>query len=125
MVLADGRKLEERVTVALGAPDNPLGDEALLAKFNELAGMVLSPAKASELADTMLALDRLSDCALLVCIAGTGTRLEAERGIRTSPHSSSPDAGIAVWMRNADDAITLEVVWIASSACSQQRSREQ
>jgi 2-methylcitrate dehydratase PrpD len=62
MVLADGRKLEGRVTVALGAPSNPLGDEALLAKFKELAGMVLSPAKVRELADTVLALESLSDC---------------------------------------------------------------
>jgi 2-methylcitrate dehydratase PrpD len=61
MVLADGRTFEERVTVALGAPSNPLGDEALLEKFKELAGLVLSPAKVTELADKTLSLDDLID----------------------------------------------------------------
>jgi 2-methylcitrate dehydratase PrpD len=72
MVLADGRKLEERVTVALGAPNNPLGDEALLAKFEELAGMVLSSAKTRALADTVFALDRLADCRSLPALLAPG-----------------------------------------------------
>jgi 2-methylcitrate dehydratase PrpD len=61
MLLEDGRKFEERVTVALGAPGNPLGDEALLAKFKELAGMVLRREKVDELADKTLSLDDLWD----------------------------------------------------------------
>jgi 2-methylcitrate dehydratase PrpD len=72
MVLADGRKFEERVTVALGAPSNPLGDEALSAKFKELAGMVLNPAKVTELANKTLSLDGVADARALpkLLIAG-------------------------------------------------------
>jgi 2-methylcitrate dehydratase PrpD len=68
MVLADGRQFEERVTIALGAPNNPLGDEALLAKFKELAGMSLDPAKVIELADKTLSLERLSDALSLAAL---------------------------------------------------------
>lgn len=72
MLLADGRQFEERVTVALGAPSNPLGDEALLAKFKELAGLVLSPAKVTELAEMVLALDRSIDCRSLPALLTPG-----------------------------------------------------
>ncbi|SEF09146.1 2-methylcitrate dehydratase PrpD [Rhizobiales bacterium GAS191] len=73
IVLAGGRELNERVTVALGAPGNPLADDALLAKFNELAGMVLSSAKVSELADTVLTLDRLADSRSLPALLAQGS----------------------------------------------------
>jgi 2-methylcitrate dehydratase PrpD len=73
VVLADGRRLDERVTVALGAPGNPLGDDALLAKFDELAGMVLRSEKVSELTDTVLALDRLGDARSLRAMLSEGS----------------------------------------------------
>lgn len=62
VILADGRKLDERVTVALGAPGNPVEDKALFAKFEELAGMVLSSAKLRKLKDMVLDLEQLNDC---------------------------------------------------------------
>jgi 2-methylcitrate dehydratase PrpD len=65
VVLVDGHCIEERVTAALGAPTNPVSDEALLAKFTELAGLVLNTEKATELADAVLALDSQPDARLL------------------------------------------------------------
>ena len=72
VVLADGRRLEERVSVALGAPDNPLGDDALFAKFTELASMALSSARVDKLADMVLSLDRLGDCRSLPALLAPG-----------------------------------------------------
>jgi 2-methylcitrate dehydratase PrpD len=65
VVLADGRCIEERVTAALGAPANPVSDKALLAKFTELARLVLNAGKAAELADAVLALESQPDARLL------------------------------------------------------------
>ncbi|MFI5013245.1 MAG: MmgE/PrpD family protein [Hyphomicrobiales bacterium] len=73
VVAADGRRLEERVTVALGAPGNPLSDEALLYKFHELAGLVLSTAQARRLADTVLALDGVADARMLPTLLAAGS----------------------------------------------------
>ena len=65
VVTADGRQSDERVLVALGAPDNPLDDEALLGKFHELAGLTLSATEARRLADAVLGLERIADARTL------------------------------------------------------------
>jgi 2-methylcitrate dehydratase PrpD len=72
VVLTDGRQLDERVTVALGAPDNPLGDDALMGKFEELAGLVLSRGKLRRLADTVLDFERIADAQALPAMLAAG-----------------------------------------------------
>ncbi len=65
---ADGRHVEP-TTTPLGAPSNPVSDEALLAKYNDLARRAIPAAQADQLAAHILALDRIDDarglCALL------------------------------------------------------------
>jgi 2-methylcitrate dehydratase PrpD len=53
----DGRRLRERVETPRGHWDQPLGDDALQAKFVALAGAALGPAEATEVADLVWALD--------------------------------------------------------------------
>jgi 2-methylcitrate dehydratase PrpD len=60
IMTCDGRRLEERVLVALGAPANPVDDATLLGKFHELAGLALSATEARRLADAVLGLDRMA-----------------------------------------------------------------
>jgi len=84
VVLADGSRLDERVAVALGAPANPLGDPALLAKFNELAGMVLGPSKVQALADTVIALDRCADASGIPAMLAAGSAAQFPRA-RAAP----------------------------------------
>ncbi len=57
----DGRRFEEQVTVPLGAPDNPLHDDALSAKFLELAGLVIPGQQAARLRVAVLQLDLCDD----------------------------------------------------------------
>ena len=59
--LEDGRELQEHVPMPLGAPTNPVTDEALLAKFLSVVGMVYSPADAQTLADRLMALEGAED----------------------------------------------------------------
>ena len=47
----DGRRFEEQVAIPLGAPENPLHDDALSAKFMELAGLVIPEQQAVRLRD--------------------------------------------------------------------------
>jgi 2-methylcitrate dehydratase PrpD len=55
--LSDGRTLSTRVEYATGEPENAVPRATLVAKFAELAGVVLGPAPAASLADKILALD--------------------------------------------------------------------
>jgi 2-methylcitrate dehydratase PrpD len=62
--LNDGRVLEKHVAHATGAPENPLSDEALGAKFRELATPTLGAARAEALLAQLWrldSLDRVSD----------------------------------------------------------------
>jgi 2-methylcitrate dehydratase PrpD len=65
LVTRDGARIEEPTATALGAPENPLGDRELLAKFDELAGYALPAAQARELADFTLALESVQDVGAL------------------------------------------------------------
>lgn len=56
----DGREASLCVEVALGAPGNPISDEALLDKFYGLANRVLPPARVAELARLLLTLEDVS-----------------------------------------------------------------
>lgn len=53
----DGGRIAERVQVNSGAPDAPVPDEEIVAKFMANAGMALPPAAAARLRDVVLAAD--------------------------------------------------------------------
>ena len=61
IVTRDGERIEEQTTTALGAPDNPVGDRELLAKYDELAAYVLPKAQARTLADGVMSLEGMPD----------------------------------------------------------------
>lgn len=76
-----GQCFEAQVTVPLGAPGNPLGDAALVAKFMELAGLVLPEAGSARLRDTVLRLDGIKDARdLLPLLAPDLEKLDSPRG---------------------------------------------
>lgn len=62
----DGRVIEEPTRLPLGAPENPLPPERLRAKFDSLARRALSPERADELAEKILALTKSADARSLV-----------------------------------------------------------
>jgi len=64
--LRDGTMLEEPTGIPLGAPENPVDDAALMAKFEELAGIVLAPEPRAALGRTLLALDECEDARALL-----------------------------------------------------------
>ncbi|RPI41155.1 MAG: MmgE/PrpD family protein, partial [Hyphomicrobiaceae bacterium] len=55
--LSDGSCIEEPTAIPLGAPQNPVDDQALLMKFEELAGLVARTEDCAELAATVLDLN--------------------------------------------------------------------
>ena len=57
--LANGRTLRRREPVNRGAPDRPLGNGEIVAKFEANAGTALAPARLEVVRLTVLALDRL------------------------------------------------------------------
>ena len=57
----DGRSLQTRVPVPLGAPTNPITDEALMKKFRSVTGLILDPQEVSKLADALLSLTQCED----------------------------------------------------------------
>lgn len=61
VVLKDGRKDSEKVNVPLGAPDNPVTDEALLTKFISVSTLALDENTVKTLAEHLLALDTKED----------------------------------------------------------------
>jgi 2-methylcitrate dehydratase PrpD len=63
--LSDGSKIEELTEAPLGAPENPLGDSDLIAKFEELATPVLDAEPTQRLLEATLALDRMPDARIL------------------------------------------------------------
>jgi 2-methylcitrate dehydratase PrpD len=64
--LRDGRVLSARVDVALGAPENPLNDDALIEKFRGLAGLVLPGAQVERLVDVVWRVDEQPDLRELI-----------------------------------------------------------
>ena len=59
--LSDGSSIEEPTAIPLGAPQNPLDDQALLMKFEELAGLVARTEDCTELAAAVLDLNGSQD----------------------------------------------------------------
>jgi 2-methylcitrate dehydratase PrpD len=66
MTLADGTVLQARLEFQEGAPENPLTDAAVVAKFRANAGLALDPKRVEALADTVLRLDELDDAAAVL-----------------------------------------------------------
>ena len=62
----DGRVLEAREDMNRGAPERPLGEAEITAKFAGAAERVFAPAKAARLAETILAIEKLDDAAALI-----------------------------------------------------------
>jgi 2-methylcitrate dehydratase PrpD len=64
--LRNGTAIEEPTAIPLGAPENPVGDEALMSKFVELAGMVVGGEECAKLGAALMALDRAADMRALL-----------------------------------------------------------
>lgn len=61
VTLHDGRSWREHVPMPLGAPTNPVTDEALLRKFRGVVGMVFTEEKTETLARTLMGLETVAD----------------------------------------------------------------
>lgn len=59
--LKNGIAIEEPTAIPLGAPENPVDDKALMAKFEELAGLVVGAQECAKLGAALVALDRVED----------------------------------------------------------------
>jgi len=71
-----GQRIQEPTTTALGAPDNPLSNQAIRAKFQELANRVLLPEQTQRLEDAVLDLDNEADARnILTLLLTTKTTL--------------------------------------------------
>jgi 2-methylcitrate dehydratase PrpD len=71
LVLRDGSRITEPTAIPLGAPENPLDDNALLAKFDELAAYSLPASRAGTLADLAMHLDGAPDAHALLDLLRT------------------------------------------------------
>jgi 2-methylcitrate dehydratase PrpD len=70
-----GAAFTAHVPLALGAPANPLGDEALRRKFDELAAVAMPADRSAALATQVMRLEMLDDArALLPLLAGRADR---------------------------------------------------
>lgn len=61
VVTAGAAVIEEPTSIPLGAPTNPLPPDMLRAKYDELATLALSAAKAAQLADLVTAMEQVRD----------------------------------------------------------------
>ena len=70
--LKDGTVRERRVDRPLGAPDNPLTDEALTDKFRSLAALSLPAMQIEELGELIWKIDQVEDVRQLSALLATG-----------------------------------------------------
>jgi 2-methylcitrate dehydratase PrpD len=68
LVTKDGQRHRTIVEFPSGSPANPLPDEQLIAKFRDLAGLVLSAPRIAKIEDMVLNLDRIGDARDLPCL---------------------------------------------------------
>jgi 2-methylcitrate dehydratase PrpD len=61
VTMRDGRVLEARENMNRGAPERPLSESEIIAKFIASAERIFSPGKSAHLAETILSVDRLDD----------------------------------------------------------------
>jgi len=62
----DGRKLEAREDVNRGAPERPMSETEIIAKFTDAAERIFDSAKAARLVEALLAIDKIDSVASLV-----------------------------------------------------------
>jgi 2-methylcitrate dehydratase PrpD len=60
VILADGRTLRRHVRINSGAGDRAMTQEQVVAKFMGSASLTLSPAKAQQVCEAVLEMDRIS-----------------------------------------------------------------
>ena len=70
VTLKDRRLFSLRVPMPLGAPTNPVSDEALLEKFKSVSTMSLSPATVDRLAELFLTLEDVDDASVFLPLLG-------------------------------------------------------
>lgn len=66
LTLRDGRRIREKTAPSLGTPDNPMSREAVRAKYDQLLRRTLSPDRARDVADRVMALVTSEDARPLV-----------------------------------------------------------
>lgn len=66
----DGRTFTAREDMHRGAPERPMSEAEIIAKFNAAAERVFTPAKAASLVETILAVDKIDNVASLVAQLG-------------------------------------------------------
>lgn len=79
--LRDGTSIEEPTAIARGAPENPVDDPALMAKFEELAKLVVGAEECAELRAALMDLDRAEDARTLLPLlrSSRGSAISAQR----------------------------------------------
>jgi 2-methylcitrate dehydratase PrpD len=80
IALSNGTEIEESTQVPRGAPENPLDDNDLFAKFAELAEPVLEAEPSQVLLTFTLALERMPDARVLSGLLGSARPAAASRG---------------------------------------------
>ena len=86
----DGRTIEEPTAIPLGAAENPLDDRALLAKFAELAGLVLGTRQCAELGAAVLDLNGRQDVRRLLPLLRRSRNDASAIGGQPAVRPSSP-----------------------------------
>lgn len=64
--LTDGRELTVRGSDPLGSPSNPLSENQVIGKFNDLVETVFPPGRPQQIVDTVMQLDQLEDARKLL-----------------------------------------------------------
>jgi len=68
----DGRRLSHREAINRGAPDRPLGNSEIVAKFHDNARRAISRERAERVVDAVLGMERLSAASLAAVLRGAG-----------------------------------------------------
>jgi len=68
--LKDGRELAHREEINRGAADRPLSSEEIIAKFMDNAQLAVSPSRAREMRDAILAMDESGSARELASVLG-------------------------------------------------------
>jgi 2-methylcitrate dehydratase PrpD len=70
--LTDGRTVEKRTYAVRGTPDNPMTPEEVQAKAEELMALTVGAARAAEIVDTIMALEKVVNIAALRALLQAG-----------------------------------------------------
>jgi 2-methylcitrate dehydratase PrpD len=89
----DGRTLSRRVDAARGTVENPIGADAVRAKFRRLAAGVVDAARAEAIRHATEAIDRAPDTRRLCALLRARLRRPARSRSRPAPRSAPRSAG--------------------------------